>query len=192
VESLEIGALGIPGPGVTNGSIPIALDTAHGNVKWGVRARHVLVATGQTFASGLTTTSQVVGPGALRAESGCGDAMFFRYVAADLTVGGEAPKFALHTTLLPNATAPGVTINAYLSQLSSLAGGAGSVSITSTSTITNAHASMTAGTISQVASSDTTLTDGQTYVFRIGTASGSQAANSAMACIFKLFALYAA
>jgi hypothetical protein len=192
VAALEQGALGRPGPGVSNGSV-ITSDTSQaGGAKWASRARHVLVATGQTFASGLTTTSQVVGPGALRAESGCGDAMFFRYVAADLTVGGEAPKFALHTTLLPNATAPGVTINAYLSQLSSLAGGAGSVSITSTSTITNAHASMTAGTISQVASADTTLTDGQTYVFRIGTASGSQAANSAMACIFKLFALYAA
>lgn len=192
IEALERGALGRPGPGVVDGCTITSDIASQGGAKWGVRARHVLAAQAQSFASGLTTTSQVIGPGALRAESGCGDAIFFRYNSSEWTIGGVAPTFVFVSTMLPNATAPGVTINAYVSVLTALNGGAGSVGITSTSTITNAHASMTAGTISQTVSAATTLTSGDTYVFRLGTASGSQAANSAMASNFRLYATYPA
>lgn len=180
------------GAAATNGSVVTWDSTQVGGVKWASRSRFDLVAQAQTQAASLTTTNQVVGSGVLRAFSSAGDAIVFRYESSEWTVGGVAPTFLFVSTFSNNATAPGVTLNAGLAQITAVGGGAGVVSYSAGGSLwVNAHSGMTAGLISHLSQS-VTLTSGQSYLFYTGTASGSQAANSATNLSVRLYATWPA
>lgn len=158
---------------------------------WKSRPVRTLAASCSVYAGSLTTGEQVLcHAGVLRAASACADAVLFRYNSSDWTVGGVTPQFVLVSTYSNNATAPGVTLNALLGVLTSLGGGGGSLSLTASTVVTNAHASMTAGSVNQVTSALTTLSSGDTYALFANTASGSQAANSFVNLTVKLYAVY--
>lgn len=191
IANLERGALGRPGPGVSDGSV-ITSDTSQvGGVKWGARSRRTLAAQACAFVGGsLTTTAQVItDAGVLRATSGCGDAVLFRYTASEWTVGGVVATFGLDSTFSNNATAPGQTVQCQLYVVTGLAGGAGSVAISAATLVsTNSHAGMTAGSASHVLTSGISLSDGNLYYLTVNTASGTTNANNAMNVTAKLYA----
>jgi hypothetical protein len=199
VESLEIGALGIPGPGVTNGSLPYADDTAHGNTTWklphaptwstiaqqsGRLGGGTPVATyaclgGAVNTSPIETYGTFLGP-------------HFNLDAADYAITGRTTQFRIHVSYGTNATAAGAScvFDFGLSAISAFGGASGtSVTAAFSSSIYQNAASVTnppasgGGPLNSTAFS--TLAQAA-YVFVVKLSGATMAANSGMTFTIQL------
>lgn len=197
VQALTQGALSIPGPGVTDGSIPIADTASRGRTKWAMTdnfyRRLVFQAHGYKFGSTGSGTTYLLGSDSsttvaspLATATTVYTVPVFRIASADYSVTGKTTKLTLDASVLTNATAPSVNVSVALLPISAVAGGANALSFTYGTAV--GTTTFTTPSASQHNYGSTTLdlpTDGP-YVAAFAF-SGSQAANSMVAVTARVF-----
>lgn len=130
---------------------------------------------------GTYAISPAVGTSGLYASGTQGTPVAFCYTTAEFAVAGMSTQFRLDAQVSVNATAPGISFAFDVRQVTSLAGGAGALTVTfgaagvAGSPVTLVTPSASAVTFGGGAAF--TLVDGSTYVLAV-TIAGSPAANS--------------
>lgn len=200
VDAIERGALSAPGPGVTDGSVPMALSSAQGNATWSATdnfQRRLLyqahgfkfgsTGSGTTYILGSDSSTSVASP--LSTATTLYTVPILRLDDADYAVSGKTLKLVLDCSIGVNATAPGVTITFALLPISAIAGAANALSFTYGSPL--ATTTFTTPTASQHAFGSTTIdfpVDGP-YVIGVAFAN-NQTANSMVSFTGRVYATW--
>lgn len=198
IAALENGAASRPGPGVVDGSIPIADATAQGGLTWSETdnyQRRLLyqahgfkfgsTGVGTTYILGSDSSTSVASP--LSTATTLYTIPILRLDDADHAVAGKTLKLTLDCSIGVNATAPGVNITFALLPIASIGGAANALSFTYGTSL--ATTTFTTPTASQHAFASTTIDFPADGPHVIGVAfANNQTANSMVSFTGRVYA----
>jgi len=198
IDAVERGALSAPGPGVTDGSVPMALASAQGNATWSAtdnfRRRLLYQAHGFKFASTGSGTTYILGSDSsttvaspLSTAATLYTVPILRLDDADYAVTGKTLNLILDCSIALNATAPGVDVSFALLPISAIAGAPNTLAFSYGSPL--AVTTFTTPAASQHSFASTTIAFPADGAYVIGVAfSNNQAANSMVSFTGRVYA----